>query len=181
LLTGGVGEAGARARKEQKFFASFFQKRSASRINVSPMVAYFFAFLVSSVFFLIWNFIELCFDHQYDAVFSTTDKLGFAVVVYIGTGFLPGLIVLSLPLSIAVRFYRNNPAYGVLYFPLVCSLALFFGCSVLYARAIQTFSLAPPFFECLVSAVQKQGACFICSGLVCGLTYRCFTKLPEGK
>jgi hypothetical protein len=36
LLNVGCGCAGAHARSEQKFFASFFQKRSASFLKVQP-------------------------------------------------------------------------------------------------------------------------------------------------
>jgi hypothetical protein len=36
LLTGGCGNTEAKARNEQKFFASFFQKRSSCLLWVSP-------------------------------------------------------------------------------------------------------------------------------------------------
>jgi len=139
------------------------------------VAAYLIAFLATSVFFVIWNFIVLSFNHRYDGVFSEWDRLELAVVVYFGTIF-SGLIILSLPWSIAVRVYRKNPSCGIAYFPFVGSLTMLILCSALYARAIQTFSLAPPYFECLVSAIQKQGACFICSGIVFGLTYQGLTE-----
>jgi len=143
----------------------------------SAWAAYLVAFLATSLFVLVWNFVVLSFDRQDDAVFSPGNRLGFAVIIYFATGFFPGLILLSLPWSFAVRLYRQNWTYGIMYFPLVASFTLLLVCSALYARAIQAMSLAPPYAECLVSAVEKQGSCFICSGIVFGLIYRALAEV----
>lgn len=132
-------------------------------------IGYLASFLSASLFYLVWFSVEtrtpggnvgLLFD------------IGLAIAFWLFEGMAAALVLMALPWYFAVMCHDRIKHAGLIQFS-------FIGAALTIAIACATSSLAPKplfvedqtFLQGFMIAIQRQGICFLLSGLLFGATF----------
>lgn len=133
------------------------------------MIGYLASFLSASLFYLVWFSVETRTPGSNVGVLF---EIGLAIFFWLFAGMAAALVFIAVPWCLAVMLHDRIKCAGLVYFSCI-------GAALTIVIACATSSLAPKplfiedqtFLQGFIIAIQRQGICFLLSGLLFGATF----------
>jgi hypothetical protein len=137
--------------------------------SANRLVGYLAGFSGASLFYVVWFSVEIRTPASNVGILF---DVGFAIFFWLFEGMAAALVLMALPWYLALMLHHRIKRSGLIYFSVVAA-------ALTTVLACATSSLAPkPFFvedqtflEGFMIAIQRQGICFLLSGLLFGATF----------
>lgn len=137
--------------------------------NAHPLLGYIAAFVVGSLFYVAWFTVV---NRAPGSDVTILFRIGVAIFFWAFGGVAVALILMALPWSLAVVCANRIRRFGLASsLTLGAALTILCGCAASSLAPKPFFIEDQTFFEGFVIALQRQGICFLFTGLLFGATY----------
>jgi len=138
---------------------------------VKRVVGYMSGAILASLVYVAWLMVSITAEHS-DAHGGLAFRVAFSLFFWLSSGFALSLLLMIVPWIVAVWAYRRLQLSGRMYFPVAGSLLLFIiACVATSIAPKPLFVEDQTFLQGALIAAQRQGICFLVSGLLFGASY----------